>query len=77
MDGDFDRTPLAQQSFDTLIGSASCGIGGGLSRRSPSIRRLTGRMYSSSVVLKGKDFPTRWMDVVMADSTLATVGTLI
>ena len=34
---DFDRTPLGQQSFGTLIGSASCGIGEGLSRRSPSI----------------------------------------
>ena len=77
MYGDFYRTPLAQQLFGKLIGSASCGIGGGSSLRSPLIRRLTGRIYSSSVVLKGKDFPTRWMDVVMADSALATVGTLI
>ena len=43
MYGDFRGIPLAQQSFGMLIGSASCGIGGGGSlRQSPSIRRLVG-----------------------------------
>ena len=77
MSSDFDRTPLSQQSFVTLIGSASCGIGVELSRQIPSIRHLTGRIYFSSVVLKGQDFQTRWMDMVMADSALATAGILI
>ena len=53
MYGDFDRSHIEQQSFGTLMGSASCGIGGGSLRQSPLIRRLTGGIYSSSVVLKG------------------------
>ena len=77
MYGDFDRIPLSQKFFGMLIGSESCGIGGGLLLRIPLIRRLTGRIYLSSNVLKGQYFPNTWVDVVMADSALATVGTLI
>ena len=77
MYGDFGIILLEQQSFGTLLSSASGGIGGGLSQRIPSIRLFMGRIYSSSVVFKGQYFPTRWIDVVMANSALATVGTLI
>ena len=70
MYGDFDRIPLVQQSFGTLIGSASCEIGGGLSFRIPSVSCFMGRMLSSSVGFEGTGFLTRWMDAVIADSAL-------
>ena len=69
--------PCQQHSSSTATGTVSCGIAGRSLSLSPLIRRLVGMMYSFSASLKGQCFPTKLMDVVMANSAVVTVGTLI
>ena len=60
-----------------LTGMASSEMGGGPCLLRPSINRLMGRTYSSSVSLKGQGCLTIGMDIMMAAGALVTDGVLI